>query len=221
MTLALAQQAFLEGYRLSVAGGATRNAERIARDVLALGMARAPFAFEGAAMGCRMLDVRDGRRSCAELNEETEARWAPFLKLGVGCAAARLDHRPPLDPMELDGYGFQRGLLDGISHAPSSQIPSRAERGRGRALWFLTGGRAHACAGAAGRSIDPMEFWRGVGTACAFAGDPMDQASRLEGLAGAFRGSLAAGVADGVRLWETLQAEAPPRVLRVAASLTT
>ena len=219
MTLSVASDSFMEGYRLALAQGADRDPERIVGEVLALGPRRAPFAFEGAALGCRIQDEREAAASTDALLREAPAIWRPFLALGVGCALARLHRPPPEDPVVLDGYGFQQGLLAGVSGLGSGCPQPRAERGRGRALWFLTGGRGQACAAVARRSAHAGELWRGIGTACAFAGDPMDQAARLPGLAGGCVGSLSAGVADGVSMWQALEPQVPPWTRRVQEAL--
>lgn len=219
MTLSSASQSFLAGYRIALTNGSDRDVDTLIRDVLALGPHRAPFAFEGAGMGCRILDERHGGRSTEELFQQTDPVWSPFLELGIGCALARLGHPPSQKPMVLDGYGFQRGLLDGVSGHGSGSLPPRAERGRGRAVWFLTGGRGRACVGIAGRSAHPDELWRGIGTACSFAGDPLEQAARLRELAGPYAGSLEAGVAGGVSMWTALDIAIPARTRRVQEAL--
>ncbi|MDX1493988.1 MAG: DUF1702 family protein, partial [Longimicrobiales bacterium] len=203
MSLELATSSFLEGYRIVSAAGPDRSPRPIVTKLLELEELSTPFAFEGAAMAWTVLDHREGHRSLASLVESAGEAWTPFVDLGHGCGLARIGSTPSGGDLVLDGYGFQLGLAAGISGMGRESPTPRSERGRGRALWFITGGEAGACAAAFGRASHPSELWRGLGTACAFAGDPLDNASRLPELAGVYGGDLRAGIQDAADLWSS------------------
>lgn len=219
MSLALAQAAFLEGYRLALADESPETAHALLGQLYELGQLRTPFACEGAAMAWRLRDERQPRRRVESLFESASPIWHPFLGLGVGCALAKLGQRLPDEPAELDGYGFYTSLFGGVSGVPAELTVPRVERGRGRAFWFRTGGDAAACARLTLSGPYREERWRGVATACAFAGDPRGQAGRLPALAGAFACHLGAGAEEALRLWRSIGGNPPDRVLAVVAAL--
>ena len=188
--------------------------------LLELGRLRTPFAFEGAAMAWRLRDEQDdGPPRSDALAEAAACEWHPFLDLGVGCALARLGREPPTGPTILDGYGFQLGLRVGVSGLRTTTADPYSERGRGRALWFTTDGEASACAGAIANAKYASGLWRGVGTACAFAGDPRNQAAHLPGLALEFADDVRAGAESALTLWRSLGDDPPERVLVVLRAL--
>ena len=165
------------------------------------------------------LRVRDERQPdsdrIAAMLDFVSPEWHPFLMLGVGCALARLGQPAPEHPVALDGYGFQLGLTAGASTTSLASGKPRMERGLGRAMWFNTGGDAVACVALLRRGHDPEERWRGVGTACAFAGDPKRHASELARLGTGFESDLRLGAAEALRLWRSLGVEPPSRVHEV------
>lgn len=216
MTLRLASAAFLEGYALGRRQEDPADSAALLEELAGLDLAKRPFAFEGAAMAWEMSDADDRGDRAQRLLDGSGPEWRTFVLLGVGCARARLDEGTPTDPLVLDGYGFQTVLRDGVVGLDMPTLGPHAERGRGRALWFVTGGDAPACAGAIGRVGGATdELWRGVATACAFAGDPRAQAGDLTGLAGEQSGAVRAGVEQGVGLWRSL-GEVPARTAAVA-----
>lgn len=227
MSLQLASSAFVEGYRLGRVRKPDGGVENLVAALGSLEILRLPFAIEGAAMAWELAGQGSGAATSSILLDATRTAWHPFVHLGVGCALARRGVPPPEDPTVLDGYGFQLTLAGGVSGLANRRLPPRSERGRGRALWFVNGGSARACARTIGRSYGEAadldrranrvgELWRGVGTACAFAGDPRGEATRLAGLAGPSRLEVRRGVDDALRLWRSLCGDPPARVRRVA-----
>lgn len=214
MSLEVASSAFLDGYRLALQG--TGEIETLLPALLDLEPLSRPFAFEGGAMGCRLLDRRDGGQRTERFVSTAEGKWEPLIRLGIGCALARLRLDPPDDPRTLDGYGFQVGLMKGTSASSEPTRSPHSECGRGRALWFVTGGRADACARAIHGAASSDSLWRGVGTACAFAGDPLSWVSRLLEVAQGFENEVSRGVHDAVELWCALEGVPPDRTLKVA-----
>lgn len=220
MSLAAASAAFLDGYRLALQDGEVGRAPALVRSLLTLGLERAPFAHEGAAMGWTLLEERTGDTAdrIGALVAATREPWHPFVKLGVGCAFAKLGRRLPEDSVTRDGYGFQLGLVDkGWSRRDRITCP-RAERGRGRALWFVTGGSVEACLALIGRGPHADERWRGVATACTFAGDPRREAAILARAACGREAVVAAGAREALRLWRALGGP-PDRAVDAAAAL--
>lgn len=216
MSLATASAAFLEGYRLARVHQEAPRAPALLQALLDLGHHRTPFAFEGAGMALRVRDEREPEADrVAEMFDFVSREWHPFLMLGVGCALARIGRPAPDDPVALDGYGFQLGLITGASTPRVATTGPRMERGLGRAMWFTTGGDAVACAALLRRGLNLEERWRGVGTACAFAGDPKGHAPELARLGTGFESDLRLGAAEALRLWQSLRAEPPSRVHEV------
>ena len=218
MSLEVASSAFLEGYRLALEGKGT--IETLVPSLLDLEPLSRPFAFEGGAMGCRLLDQRDGGLRTEHFASAAGTKWEPLVRLGIGCALARLKIEPQDDPHTLDGYGFQVGLMTGIAAGGEPTRSPHSERGRGRALWFVTGGRADACARAIRGAPSADALWRGVGTACAFAGDPLSWADRLLEIARGFENEVTRGVHDAVGLWSVLEGVPPGRTLEVARAVS-
>lgn len=218
MSLEVASSAFLHGYRLALEEKG--EVETLRPSLLDLESLSRPFAFEGGAMGCRLLDQRDGGGRAERLASTVDAKWQPLLRLGVGCALARLGVDPPDDAPTLDGYGFQIGLMTGTGARGAATGSPHAECGRGRALWFVTGGRADACAQAIRGAPSADALWRGVGTACAFAGDPLSWAGRLLEIAHGFEHEVVRGVCDAVELWRALEGVPPSRTLEVQRAIS-
>ena len=86
-------------------------------------------------------------------------------------------------------------------------------------MWFATGGDARACARAITNATYAGGLWRGVGTACAFAGDPRNQAAHLPGLALEFADDVRAGAEGALTLWRSLGDDPPERVLVVLRAM--
>jgi len=220
VTLQVATAAFLEGYQIGREHERSTDPTALLAELTALDLSGRPFAFEGAAMAWELRDDQDGAGRSAKLVELSDPAWRPLLLLGVGCAWARLGRGLPTDPTVLDGYGFQVGLRSGVSGLDRSTASPDAERGRGRALWFVTGGDGPACAAAIRRATGhAQELWQGVGTACAFAGDPRGHAARLPELAGPSAPGLLSGVERAAQLWRSL-GEVPSRTAAVRHAMS-
>jgi hypothetical protein len=219
LSLELASAAFLEGYRLALADDSAANAGALIGRLHDLGHLRVPFSYEGAAMAWRLRDERGPAGRVEALLAASSSVWHPFVGLGVGCALAKLGRDLPDEPAMLDGYGFQACLFGGLSRTTAERTLPRVERGRGRALWFRTGGDAAACAVMIAGGPYVEERWRGVATACAFAGDPRAQARMLPAVAAAFASHLLDGAEEALRLWRSFAEEPPARVLAVVALL--
>lgn len=220
MTLTVASEAFLEGYRLARLQEDVLDAEGLVGEIRGLGSARIPFAFEGVGMALQARDRGLGEeRRMPAMFEVTSGEWHIFLKLGIGCALARLGAPLPDDAAELDGYGFQLGLFGGGRAYPAQDRGARYARGLGRATWFSTGGDGPASAAVLSRSDEPAERWRGVGTACAFAGDPKGHARALIKLAGPHALEVRTGATEALRIWSSLTVVAPARVVSVVDTL--
>jgi len=219
LSLELASAAFLEGYGLAMADDSAANAPALIGRLHDLGRLRTPFAYEGAAMAWRLRDERRPAGRVDALVAASSPVWQPFLGLGVGCALARLGRDLPDEPAMLDGYGFYTCLFRGLSRATAQRTLPRVERGRGRALWFRTGGDAAACALMIASGPYVEERWRGVATACAFAGDPKGQACLLPAVAAVFARHLSDGAEEALRLWRSFGGAPPERLLDVVACL--
>ncbi len=219
MSLEVASAAFLEGYRLAAADASPAKAHALIGQLHDLGHLRTPFAYEGAAMAWRLSDERRPGGRVEALFAAAPPVRLPFLGLGVGCALSKLGRGLPDEPAMMDGYGFHACLFGGALGGRTEHTRPRVERGRGWALWFRTGGDAAACSQMIARGPYVGERWRGVATACAFAGDPREQASLLTTLAPAFASHLVEGVEEALRLWRSFEEAPPERVLDVVASL--
>jgi len=219
LSLEAAKAAFLEGYRIAREGESGTGAGLL-QALTRLDPHRRPFALEGAAMAWRLREGAEVRPLSSELLDRTPMSLRPFVLIGIGCGVARLGLDPPEDPTALDGYGFHQGLTSGLSGGETTPgAAKRVDRGRGRALWFVTGGDARAVRGAVEGARNADELWRGIGTACTFAGDPRGHAPLLLRLAERFAPQVAAGSADALELWRSL-GDPPARAADVAAILT-
>jgi hypothetical protein len=178
------------------------------------------FAYEGAAMGCSLVDgllPLSGHRWEALLDGPGRP-YVFMLHLGAGWAAARLPwrrwglerFRRSLDPvvgwLAVDGFGFYEGCFRPGSRVERQQVPRRVEgyalrafdQGLGRSLWFVEGAGVDQIARRIARFPRPRraDLWSGVGLACANAGGVTGSAMRrLAGAAAGFDGPLAQGAA--------------------------
>jgi len=175
------------------------------------------FAYEGAAMGLRLLDDLDPWRG-DRLSDFLAGPGSPHLYMmyvGAGWATARLRRRvdralcrfdPLLRWLIVDGYGFHQGYfrprrwVDGLG-APS-QLSGYARRafdqGLGRSLWFVEGADVGGVAATIAQfpRSRRADLWGGVGLACAYAGGATDQKIRtLRTESGADHPCLAQGAA--------------------------
>lgn len=209
-------RAFLDG--LNAVADTSRVAEA-ARRIDALDAQLRGFAYEGAAMGCALLDLLTlsrGRR-VAELLHGPAQAYPHLVHVGVGWAYARLRLQPWWgigggDPLlrwlAWDGFGFHQGFF----HSDATVGRTRMERGLrpeqrairdqglGRALWF------HECADPDGVALRIGEFpqdrradlWSGIGLAATYAGgSTQEELAQLTRLAADQRAYLAQGCAFG------------------------
>lgn len=209
-------RAFLDGLN---AVADTSGVAEAARRIDALDPKLRGFAYEGAAMGCALLDLLTlsrGRR-VARLLQGPARDYPHLVHVGVGWAYARLRLRPwraiPVaDPLlrwlAWDGFGFHQGFF----HSDATVGRARVERGLrpdqrairdqglGRALWF------HECADPDGVALRIGEFprerhadlWSGIGLAATYAGGSTQaELARLVRLAADHRSHLAQGCAFG------------------------
>ncbi|WP_162830133.1 DUF1702 family protein [Amycolatopsis palatopharyngis] len=206
--------AFLDGLN---AVADTTDVNAAADRVDTLDPALRGFGYEGAAMGCALLDLLTASRGrrVAELLHGPARDYPHLAHVGIGWAYARLRLRPrwgipQTDPLlrwlALDGFGFHQGFF----HADAVIGRRRVERGLtleqrgirdqglGRALWF------HECADPAGIALRINEFpvarrsdlWSGAGLAATYAGGAESgELARLVRLAGDHREHLAQGCA--------------------------
>ncbi|HEY3467315.1 MAG TPA: DUF1702 family protein [Amycolatopsis sp.] len=136
------------------------------------------FAYEGATMGCTILDAMPGggRDRTKALLEGPGEPHIFLTYIGIGFAMARLPrplwknilpeldgvrHHPIMSWLAVDGYGFDRAYFDTRRWVDEQAEPapypwagrpdyfSRAfDQGVGRALWFIHGGVPEAVAAA-------------------------------------------------------------------------
>jgi hypothetical protein len=175
------------------------------------------FAYEGAAMGLRLLDHLSpwgGDRLSAFLAGPGSPHLY-MMHVGAGWATARLRRRvdralsrfdPLLRWLVVDGYGFHQGYfqprrwVDGLDEpAHLAGYARRAfDQGLGRSLWFVEGADVAGVAATIARfprSRRP-DLWSGVGLACAYAGGATEESIRmLRAAAGADHPCLAQGAA--------------------------
>jgi hypothetical protein len=221
VTLELASDAFLSGYRRARLGrGVSEDIAKLVPDLQNLGLERLPFAVEGAAMALEAMDEERSNRDPTTRSLVDTFRsvvpdpWDPFVDLGVGCGLARRAAPLPEHATILDGYGFCVTLFGIASMQPEGEGESPFHRGVGRAVWFRTGGHAQASAALVARLGGLDEHWRGLGTACVFAGDPRNHASLLRDLAEGSMASVRDGAAEALRRWDSLGSLVPERVTR-------
>ena len=219
MSLVAAKMAFHRGHRLGRLHPSESPPKALLEALQSLDPCDAPFAHEGAGMALRLRTDGDPDRSSVESFLEISAKeWRPFILIGIGCGLAKLRSPAGDDPFIRNGFGFQLGLAEGVSARAGSEETPDSARGRGRALWFLTGGDGDASARSIRGSRYESDLWRGVATACTFAGDPRNHALRLPTLARVFAGELEAGATDALRLWRAIGTP-PQQTLDVAAQL--
>lgn len=178
---------------------------------------RRGFAFEGAAMASRLLDLLFpwGHRRFPKLLEEAGDRHVYMLYVGAGWAHARTRRIPRSPPSELDpllvwllydGAGFHEGYFRTVRFVADGARPRRLhgyatrafDQGLGRSLWFACGGDPRELAGSIGRfpASRRPDLWSGAGLACAYAGGADLEALRaVRRLAGAEAPALAQGAA--------------------------
>ncbi|WP_079146563.1 DUF1702 family protein [Streptomyces griseochromogenes] len=207
-------RAFLEGFNHSVDA---RNTDALGAALDGVAEELRGFAFEGAGMGCALLDLLTlsrGRR-LRELLEGAGADYPHLIHVGAGWAFGKLRLRPwhalrAGDPLlhwlAWDGFGFHQGFFDsdrvvaGQRWERGLDARQRAVRdqGLGRCLWF------HECAEPEALGLRVAEFppwrradlWSGIGLAAAYAGGAdQDELRALAEAAEGHRAHLAQGAA--------------------------
>ncbi len=174
------------------------------------------FAYEGAGMGCAILDIvtsSRGRRVAALLEGPGDG-YVHLIHVGTGWAFAKLRLRPwrglPLiDPMlrwlAWDGWGFQRGFFHSHATVEGRRTEPRLgaargirDQGLGRSLWFHDCADVTVIAGRISRFdlARQADLWSGVGLAAGYAGGVGESGlTRLGELAGRLRAHVVQGVA--------------------------
>ncbi|MEY9211869.1 DUF1702 family protein [Thermobifida halotolerans] len=187
-------ESFLTGYGYAVEARSTAEAESRLEEVPRRFRG---FAYEGAAMGCAVLDaLTPGGHRTADLLAGRGADHVYMAYIGVGWAMARLPrprrprigaHDPLLRWLLLDGYGFHQAYFhtdryvheqrrDGRLRWPVAAhqwyVGHAIDQGIGRALWFVGGTDPEQAAALIekfpqGRHAD---LYAGAGLAATYAG---------------------------------------------------
>lgn len=207
-------RAFLEGFNHAVS---LRGAEAVRGALDEVPEDFRGFAFEGAGMGCALLDLLTLSRGSRlrGLLEESGPEYPHLIHVGAGWAFAKLRLRPwkwlPVgDPwlrwLAWDGFGFYQGFFDsdrvvagcGFESRLDLQQLAMRDQGLGRCLWF------HECADPEALRLRVAEFpqwrrrdlWSGIGLAATYAGGASEDELRalVEASAG-YRAHLAQGAA--------------------------
>ncbi|NJP90311.1 DUF1702 family protein [Nonomuraea sp. FMUSA5-5] len=228
------ERSYVFGYNAVV----SREAEKIEE----LREDQRPFAYEGAAAACTVLDLLTltrGRRLHELLaGPARHHRHAAYLGAGRGYALLRLRPaqgarraHPLLRWLAVDGFGFQWSLARADRMVGERTMPdllTRAhcavfDQGLGRLLWYHEGGAPEDVSARIGAYPIPRraDLWSGVGFAAAYTGGAeSEELWWLTERAGAdgFRAYLAQGCAFAVAA--RLRSGAPPEhVARAAAIL--
>ncbi|ANW22583.1 DUF1702 family protein [Streptomyces clavuligerus] len=179
------------------------------------------FAYEGAAMGCSVLDAlpgTSGRRLAGLL--AGEGRHHVYMAyVGIGWAMARLPRAlwpdltgtvPLLRWLVLDGYGFHQAYFHTAKYVhgqfqdaslpwrdgPASYVPRAVDQGIGRALWFVGGSDPDVVADLVERFPEERraDLYGGAGLAATYAGGSDEtELRRLAERAGRYRPCLQQG----------------------------
>ncbi|CAM5249967.1 DUF1702 family protein [Streptomyces griseomycini] len=181
------------------------------------------FAYEGAAMGCSIMDALPGSggRRLSGLLAGRGGAHTYMAYIGVGWAMARLPRMLHPDVQEtdpllrwliLDGYGFHQAYFhtDRYVHGQhrerklpwpqdqASYAHRAVDQGIGRALWFVGGTDVNAVLALAGAFAPARrgDLLSGVGLAATYAGGAgADELRRLRDGAGEHRPQLLQGSA--------------------------
>lgn len=159
----------------------------------------AGFAYEGATMVCTILDVLPPRRGTRtrDLLRGPGDRHLLLAYMGIGFAMARLlwrhvvpdlsgsPYHPTMTWLAVDGYGFDRAYFEVERYVTRRErlraypwqghpdyFARAVDRGVGRALWFIPGGRTADVSAAVHAFAEQRhgDLWSGVGLAATFAG---------------------------------------------------
>lgn len=207
-------RSFLEGFNRAVS---VRGPEALGAALDEIPEDFRGFAYEGAGMGCALLDLLTfsrGRKLRALL-DGPGADYPHMIHVGAGWGSAKLRLRPWRglsggDPMlrwlAWDGFGFYQGFFHSDRVVAGRQLEGglgphqRAfrDQGLGRCLWF------HECADPEALGLRVAEFpewrradlWSGIGLAAVYAGGAtLDELHALAREADGYRDHLAQGAA--------------------------
>jgi enediyne biosynthesis protein E3 len=214
-------QTFLTGYAYAVEARSVAAAEERLEEIPAQFRG---FAYEGAAMGCTILDAMpaSGGRRFAGLLSGRGAQHVYMAYIGMGWAMARLPRfrwsriqaqDPLLRWLVLDGYGFHQAYFHTgrYVHQQFRQANFRwpadgarwyagraIDQGIGRAMWFVGGADAELVA----TMIDEFppsrraDLYSGAGLAASYAGGAdTDELRQFWHRAGSYRPQVAQGCA--------------------------
>lgn len=211
---------FLEGYGHAVQARSPLDAESQLEEIPAQFRG---FAYEGAAMGCAILDALPGSRG-RRIDQMLEGRGGAhnyMVYVGIGWAMARLPKalRPRIegrDPLlrwlVLDGYGFHQAYFHTERYVhqqyrdprfswpdgPPSYAHRAVDQGIGRALWFVGGADVPEVVKLVGTFAEARhaDLYSGVGLAATYAGGVDEtELEQLRESAGVHRSQLLQGSA--------------------------
>ncbi|MFJ6573615.1 DUF1702 family protein [Streptomyces sp. NPDC091292] len=211
---------FLEGYGHAVQARSPFDAEARLEEIPEQFRG---FAYEGAAMGCAMLDAipGSGGRRLAQLLDGRGRAHVYMVNVGIGWAMARLPKalRPKTDGTDpllrwlvLDGYGFHQAYFRtdryvhqqyqearfSWSHGPTSSVHHAIDQGIGRALWFVGGTDVDEVVALIDKFAEARraDLYSGAGLAATYAGGADEaELEHLRERAGAHRPHLLQGSA--------------------------
>jgi hypothetical protein len=208
-------RAFLEGFNRAVGG---RRADRLHQDLAQCVAEFRGFAYEGAGMGCALLDLLtvSGGRRLRELMDGPGAGYPHLIHVGVGWAFARLRLRPwhalragepLLRWLAWDGFGFHQGFFASDRVVGCQKVeavgPARRairDQGLGRSLWFHECAEPEALALRVALFPEPRraDLWSGIGLAATYAGGAaQDELRALADFAAPYAAHLAQGAVFG------------------------
>lgn len=177
------------------------------------------FVYEGAGLGFGIFDhfFPRGRRIQAFVQGPGASYIIPVY-IGAGLALSYLHSKQPErflarleNPtfrwMVLDGYGFHKGYFSQRHFLQEKMVPAHLspyahrvfDQGLGRSIWFANGENVDQVVAmiATFPETRRADLWSGVGSACSYAGTPMEPLAieALRTKAGLYKSQLALGAA--------------------------
>ena len=205
---------FVKGYRTALQEG---DPNALGAKLNEIELEFRGFAFEGAAMGCALLDYLTPWKSqrLQRLIEGPGENYIHLIHVGAGWAMARLpwriSHRlahmdPLLGWLAIDGFGFHQGYFRWPIYIEKQRAPNLPvgyphrvfDQGLGRSLWFVKGADVDRITSTInGFSTERQpDLWSGIGLAAAYAGGvDRSELERLRDRVGMFLPELAQGAA--------------------------